>query len=162
IDEVSVVKNSKCNYNILSKAYSLLISHLHMMNQSQRERRQNRDQEGRENFIDFGTSNDYWSWRAQESAVHYLNPNQSAPQQPCSTNFRCYGTSNQPQEPRSASYRKKNSTRTGVHIEQRPHSDQNGVHQSPRPTQGEKIPNDSNQRNECRLPQQKVRVIIIV
>ncbi|CAM4982835.1 unnamed protein product [Rotaria socialis] len=128
-----------------------------MMNQSKRERRQNRDQEGRENFIDFGASNDYWSWRAQESAVHYLNPNQSAPQQPCSTNFRCYGTSNQPQEPRSASYRKKNSTRTGVHIEQRPHSDQNGVHQSPRPTQGEKIPNDPNQRNECRLPQQKTQ-----
>ncbi|CAM4982609.1 unnamed protein product [Rotaria socialis] len=128
-----------------------------MMNQSKRERRQNRDQEGRENFIDFGASNDYWSWRAQESAVHYLNPNQSAPQQPCSTNFRCYGTSNQPQEPRSASYRKKNSTRTGVHIEQRPHSDQNGVHQSPRPTQGEKIPNDPNQRNECRLPHQKTQ-----
>ncbi|CAF4598971.1 unnamed protein product [Rotaria socialis] len=128
-----------------------------MMNQSKRERRQNRDQEGRENVIDFGTSNDYWSWRAQESAVHYLNPNQSAPQQPCSTNFRCYGTSNQPQEPRSASYRKKNSTRTGVHIEQRPHSDQNGVHQSPRPTQGEKIPNDPNQRNECRLPHQKTQ-----
>ncbi|CAF4057462.1 unnamed protein product [Rotaria sp. Silwood2] len=89
-----------------------------MMNQSKRERRQNRDQEGRKNFIELGTSNDYWSWWAQESAVHYLNPNQSAPQQPCSTNFRYYGTSNQPQQPRSASYRQQNSTRTGVHTEQ--------------------------------------------
>ncbi|CAF2753486.1 unnamed protein product [Rotaria sp. Silwood2] len=128
-----------------------------MMNQSKRERRQNRDQEGRKNFIELGTSNDYWSWWAQESAVHYLNPNQSAPQQPCSTNFRYYGTSNQPQQPRSASYRQQNSTRTGVHTEQRPHSDQNRVRQNPRPTKGEKIPNDPNQRNECRLPQQKTQ-----